>query len=64
MRKTIESLLTWGKSHHYPYLRLDDGGCVKHGELTWRRMTKDRRRRSLAWKRIERWQELVTEQSA
>jgi len=64
MRKTRESLLAWGRDHHYPYLILSDTDRVRHGELAWRRLSRNKERRQLAWKRIERWQELLAQQSA
>lgn len=64
MRYTKADLLAWAREHHYPYLILSDTDRVRHGELAWRRLSRNKARRQLAWKRIERWQELLSAQSA
>ena len=78
MRYTKADLLAWAAQHHWPYLVLSDSFCtsiyrwtdtkdtdrVRHGELAWRRLARNKERRLLAWKRIERWQELLAQQSA
>lgn len=64
MRYTKADLLAWGKSFHYPYLVLSCTDHVGHGELAWRRLSRDKKRRQLAWKRIQHWQELVARQTA
>jgi hypothetical protein len=63
MRYTVNDLLTWGKDHSYPQLILsmDENqhveDYVKHGELNWRRMARNKDRRQLAWKRVQMWEE-------
>lgn len=57
MRQTVKELLEWGKMHHYPQLVLSDTDYVKHGELHWYRMARNRERRALAWKRALMWDE-------
>jgi len=64
MRYTKADLLAWAAAHHYPYLILSDTDRVRHGELAWRRLARNKELRLLAWKRIERWQELLAQQSA
>jgi hypothetical protein len=64
MRYTKADLLAWAKDHHYPYLILSDTDRVRHGELAWRRLLRNKDRRQLAWARIARWQELLAQQTA
>ena len=64
MRYTKADLLAWAAAHHYPYLTLSDTDRVKHGELSWRRLARNKERRLLAWARIERWNALLTQQTA
>ena len=64
MRYTKADLLAWAAAHHYPYLILSDTDCVRHGELAWRRLSRNKERRILAWKRIERWNELLAQEIA
>jgi len=64
MRYTKADLLAWAAAHHYPYLILSDSDRVKHGELAWRRLARNKERRQLAWARIQRWNELLAQQSA
>jgi len=59
VRYTVKELLEWGKDHSYPQLVLSDVDYVKHGELHWHRMARNRERRVLAWKRIQMWQEYL-----
>ncbi len=64
MRYTKADLLAWAAQHHYPYLVLSDTDRVRHGELAWRRLARNKERRQLAWTRIARWNELLAQQSA
>ena len=69
MRYTKADLLTWGKEHHYPQLVLIEGirgqgDYVKHGELHWRRMARNKARRDLAWQRIQMWNARMQERIA
>ena len=59
MRYTVKELLAWGDSRSYPQLILSEGDVLKHGELHWHRMARNRERRMLAWKRIQMWQEYM-----
>jgi hypothetical protein len=64
MRYTISELLTWGERKHYPQLVLSNEDILRHGELHWRRMAKDKERRQLAWQRIQAWNARTQEQIA
>lgn len=64
MRYTKADLLAWAAAHHYPFLVLSDTDRVRHGELAWRRLSCNKERRQLAWKRIQRWNELLAQQTA
>lgn len=64
MRYTIKDLMAWGADHSYPQLILSEEDILKHGELAWRRMARDKERRALAWKRIQQWNELAQERIA
>lgn len=69
MRYTVKELLAWGASHSYPQLILIEGSrheaaYVKHGELNWQRMARDKERRQLAWQRIEQWNARTQERIA
>lgn len=64
MRYTKAELLDWAKEHHYPQLVLSVDEYVKHGELHWRRMARDKAKRELAWKRIEMWNARTQEKIA
>lgn len=66
MVKHRNPLLQWAARWHYPYLSLDDGSHIPHGELAWRRFVRARnpKRTALAWTRVHRWNELIDERTA
>ena len=64
MRYTVTELLAWGERKHYPQLVLSDVDILRHGELAWRRMARDKERRALAWKRVQQWNALACERIA
>lgn len=64
MRYTIKELMAWGEYMHYPQLVLSDVDILRHGELHWRRMARDKARRHLAWQRIQAWNARTQEQIA
>lgn len=51
---STEELLSWGESHHYPYLQLPSGG-LPHGEEHWRRLLQSPERTREARERVLYW---------
>lgn len=64
MRKSKDALLAWARRWHYPCLWLTRIDRVKHGELHWQRLARDKARRDLAWARIAEWNRRAQEKSA
>lgn len=64
MRYTMKDLLTWGQDHSYPQLILSAEDILRHGEMAWRRMARDKERRAMAWKRVQQWNALACERIA
>lgn len=55
--KSNVALLAWAERWHYPYLRLDEKDAVRYGRKSWEAFvsSRDRKRKQLAWARIQRW---------
>ncbi len=64
MRKTKAAMLIWAARWKYPTLWLSRTDRVRHGELHWQRLVRDKARREMAWEKIRLWNERAQEKSA
>lgn len=55
---TIEELLRWAETHHYPQLVLAEQDVLRHGEEHYQHLVAGTQERiECALKRIEQWQQ-------
>lgn len=64
---SLDDILTWGESHHYPFLRIGDEAdplmpdVLRHGRKHYEELRISGVRQCLASKRIARWDAMFGE---